>query len=224
MSLDTPMTKTDFAAQRLRERIFSGELAPGDRLMVEHLKADLGMSPTPIREALRVLQAEGLIVHRPHHGMVVARQSIEDVQEICDLRAVLEPHALELAMPNMDAATLDKLDKLHAELVSAGEHDNATEAIAINHEWHWLIYRTAGSARLSDYIQRLWNAFPWRVLGTFPGRAEHAIHEHEPIQDAIRNGDTKAAGEALREHIKGGQQALVQRLREIERDQTRDIA
>lgn len=220
MSRETPMTKTDFAAQQLRERIFVGDFAPGERLMVEHLKADLAMSPTPIREALRVLQAEGLIVHRPHHGMVVARQSIEDVQEICDLRAVLEPHALELAMPNMDAATLDKLDKLHAELVSASEHDNATDAIAINHEWHWLIYRTAGSARLEDYIQRLWKAFPWRVLGTFPGRAEHAAHEHEPIQAAIRTGDTTDAVEHLRQHIKNGENALVQRLREIENDQT----
>lgn len=216
MTTATPMTKTDFAAQQLRELIFSGELGPGERLMVDHLKTELAMSPTPIREAFRVLQAEGLIVHRPHHGMVVARQSVQDVQEIVDLRAVLEPHALKLAIPKMGGATLDKLEALQAESVATSEQGNVAEAIAINHEWHWLIYRNAGSSRLEDYIQRLWLAFPWRVIPTFPGRIDKAADEHSHIHDAIRNGDTPTAVEGLRQHIVTGADVLIQRLRELE--------
>lgn len=216
MTTATPMTKTDFAAQQLRERIFSGELAPGERLMVDNLKTELAMSPTPIREAFRVLQTEGLIVHRPHHGMVVARQSLQDVQEIVDLRAVLEPHALELAIPKMDSATLDKLEALQADYIATTEQGKIAEAIAINHDWHWLIYRNAGSSRLEDYIYRLWRVFPWRVVGTFPGRIGKAATEHNHIQDAIRNGDTPSAVEGLRQHIVTGADVLIQRLRELE--------
>ena len=210
-----PMTKADYAAQQLRERIFSGELAPGQRLLVEHLKVELSMSPTPIREALRVLQSEGVIVHKAHHGMVVARQSVEDVQEICDLRAVLELHALELAIPKMDEQTLTALEQLQADFASANERGEITQAIAINYDWHWLIYRMAGSSRLEDSIQRLWTAFPWRVIGTFPGRISQAVAEHTLILEAIRDRDVTAATKHLRDHIMLGEEGLLQRLREL---------
>ena len=92
------LTKTDAACAALREAIEADRLAPGERLAVKRLVEDLQMSPTPIREALRLLQAEGLAVYKPHHGMVVADYPAESVAEVSRMRALLEPLAVELAV------------------------------------------------------------------------------------------------------------------------------
>lgn len=218
MPNDAPLTKAGYAAHQLREQILSGTLTPGERLRVEQLTQDLSMSPTPIREALRVLQAEGLITQRPHHGMVVANPSADDFQEICGLRVMLEPLAVERAVPRMDQPTLTKLDEIHKQLVAAAERDDARETMWLNREWHWLIYRTAGSPRLEDLIQRLWNALPWGLVGTIPGRIQRSAAEHVTIHEAIRQGDTRAAAAHMRKHISGADR-VVQLLRDLERQQ-----
>src|SRR5262249_37791413 len=158
----------------LRDGIRTGSLRPGQRLRVADLTRELGMSPTPIREALRLLQADGLVDYRSHHGIVVAELSADATAEVYRLRAVLEPLAVELAVPRLSDADVDELERLH-------ERHATSPSSERNRAWHWRIYEASGSNLLNDFIRRLWEAFPWRMSGALPGRAKLSQEEHTAV-------------------------------------------
>jgi DNA-binding GntR family transcriptional regulator len=206
------MTKMDIAVRELRERILSGQLQPGERLRVETLTDELGMSPTPIREALRLLQADHLVQYSPHQKIVVAELSMPEVGEIYQLRAELESFATELAVTRLLEQGLDDLEKAHAEWLRAAKAGRGGKVADSNIIWHWIIYHAAGSTLLDDFIRRLWEAFPWRTQA-LSGVRESSIAEHEAIMVAIRAGDSTLARSRMREHVANGQRSLFAALR-----------
>jgi DNA-binding GntR family transcriptional regulator len=206
------VTKTELALELLRERIRSGELAPGQRLAVEELTQLLGMSATPIREALRLLQADRLVDYRPHHGVVVTDSPPEVTVEIYRIRGVLEPLAAELAVASLSQEQLGQLERLHAELTAAVSSGLGKRIAERNAAWHWALYESASSTYLNDFIRRLWEGFPWRTMWALPGRAELSLREHEAMMEPIRAGDSAAAAARMREHIESGAETLVPRL------------
>jgi DNA-binding GntR family transcriptional regulator len=206
------LTKTEIALDALRERISSGELAPGSRLRVEDLADDLAMSPTPIREALRLLQAAGLVDYRPHHGIVVAERTVDEIKDLFRLRSVLEPLALELAVPRLDEATLQRLERIHEQLAEAARANRGRAIARCNSDWHWTIYEASGSPLLVDIIHRLWEAFPWRTMWALPGRSDLSLRQHAAMMKAIRQGDAARAAELLREHVVSGEATLLPQL------------
>jgi DNA-binding GntR family transcriptional regulator len=193
-------TKSEFALRALREAILTGELAPGRRLEAAELAAELGISPTPVREALRVLQADRLVTYQPHRGAVVAAVSDETLAEIFSLRLALEPLAVGIAVARLTNEQLDVLAELHAAVVDAGEDSSAAFAER-NAAWHWFLYDTAGATYLIDFIRRLWDAFPWRTILALERRRLRAVQEHGAIMKAIRAKDGAAAAAAMRKHI-----------------------
>jgi DNA-binding GntR family transcriptional regulator len=203
------VTKTELALELLRERIRSGELAPGQRLAIDDLTRLLGMSATPIREALRLLQADRLVDYRPHHGVVVTESPPEATAEIYRLRGVLEPMAAELAVRNLPPEHLRELEQLHTELESAVSSGRGNQIADSNAAWHWALYESANSLYLNDFIRRLWEGFPWRTMWALPGRAELSLQEHEAMMEAIRAGDAAATADLMREHIESGEETLV---------------
>jgi len=202
------LTKTELALQELRERIRSGQLPPGRRLRVEELTREFGMSPTPIREALRILQADGLVDYRAHREIVVAELSLAQMSEIFRLRGVLEPLAVELAVPSIGPEKLAQLERLHRQYASAASSKRGTAVAKHNSAWHWAIYECSGSSMLNDFIRRLWEAFPWRTIWALPGRMELSLHQHEKIMEALRAHDAASAAEQMRMHIASGQDTL----------------
>ncbi len=194
-------TKTELAVRLLRDKIRVGELAPGERLSPVVIAEQLEMSPTPVREALRLLQSDGLVVYKPHQGIEVAGLPADDVAEIYMLRRLLEPVAMEQAVPAITGAELRKLENLHdrlREAVATGQGRKIAEA---NAAWHWCIYEQSGTKYLTEFIRRLWARFPWRTMWVIPQRAERTLAEHEAMMAAIRAGDAKAAAQLLRTHI-----------------------
>lgn len=202
------VTKTELALELLREQIRSGELAPGQRLAIDDLTRLLGMSATPIREALRLLQADRLVDYRPHHGVVVTETPPEATAEIYRLRAVLEPLAAELAVQSLSPEHLRELERLHTELAAAVGSGRGKRIADGNAAWHWALYESADSLYLNDFIRRLWEGFPWRTMWALPGRAELSLREHEAMMEAIRKGDAGATAELMREHIQSGEETL----------------
>jgi DNA-binding GntR family transcriptional regulator len=209
-SLSAPpsTTKTEAAFVALREAIEEGRLAPGARLGVKRLVEDLHMSPTPIREALRLLQAQGLAVYEPHHGMVVADYSPESVAEVSRMRALLEPLAVELSVLRASAEEIDEMGRAHEVLSRAGGGQAAT----LNAAWHRALYLPANSYLLGDFIARLWGAVPveaiWRSR-----RAKQSLEQHERIMEAVLRRDATAARELMREHIEYGVKSTLAQLR-----------
>ena len=205
-------TKTELALQVLRDRIRTGQFKPGQRLRLKDLTADLGMSPTPIREALRLLQADGFVDYRPHQGIVVAELSLSEVDGVLRLRRLLEPFAVELAVPALTRAQSRELERLHARLLAAVASGRGTAVSEHNAAWHWAIYDAAGSPHLREFIRRLWDAYPWRTMWALPGRAEQSAIEHQAVMNAIAAGDAKLAAARLAAHITSGETSLLDRL------------
>jgi DNA-binding GntR family transcriptional regulator len=205
-------TKAELALQVLRQQIRTGELEPGRRLRLNDLTRELGMSPTPIREALRLLQADGLVHYHPHQGIVVAEPSSEETEDVVRLRCLLEPLAVELAVPLLTPEQLRVLEDLHQKLLAAVNARRGSEISASNASWHWAIYDACGSLHLRKFIRRLWDVYPWRTMWALPGRAEESAREHERIMGAIAVGDAQVAAHRLREHILSSHQSLLNRL------------
>lgn len=200
----THRTKTELALQILRDRIRTGALEPGRRLRLNQLTAELGMSPTPIREALRLLQADGLVTYRPHQGIVVAELSEPQTAEVIRLRCLLEGSAVELAAASLTPARLRELERLHQRFLAAIAAGRGREIVTGNEAWHHALYEASGSPLLIEFIRRLWDVYPWRTMWVLPGRAEQSAHEHEEVMAALRAGEAAAAAERLRAHIASG--------------------
>lgn len=218
------LTKTQVALETLRESIRSGDMTPGERLRVDDLTVTLNMSPTPIREALRLLQADGLIEFKPHHEIVIAPVSSVRTAEIYQLRARLEPYAVELAVPRMGEEQLARLRTVHERVSKAVRSGRGSTVSESNGEWHWTIYNQCGSQYLIDFIQRLWDAFPWRTIWAISGRSEQSLADHDAIMEAISRHDAQLAAERMREHVLSGVDTLISRLETTERGELADAA
>jgi DNA-binding GntR family transcriptional regulator len=146
----TYRTKTDLAVHILREQILTGELPPGHRIRPNEFAADFAMSPTPVREALRVLQADGLVRYRSHQEIVVVEHSPEEALEVYRLRSLLEPLATELGGSQLTESQLRALERFHDRLVSAADSGRRRSTGTINASWHWTIYEASGSPLVLD--------------------------------------------------------------------------
>jgi DNA-binding GntR family transcriptional regulator len=198
-------TKSSAALQAIRTRILEGDLKPGDQLRAEALAEELGMSATPVREALRMLQADRLVNHKPHHGIVVAGVSATETHEIYLVRSLLEGPATEMATPNIKGEVLEKLEGIQRRLVERVAKTGGDRDIGpLNAEWHWTIYRAAGSAYLCEVIEEAWDHFPWRTMWAKPQDLDRSVGDHEAVMAAIRAGDAPLAAERMREHILNG--------------------
>jgi DNA-binding GntR family transcriptional regulator len=211
MAPEKHLTKTEIALQEVRERLRTGSLQPGQRVRVEPLTRELSMSPTPIREALRLLQADGLVEYRPHHGIVVAAVSADATAEVYRLRALLEPFAVELAVARFTPEQLRELEEIHTQLTAAASKDTLTLSDN-NRAWHWALYQASDSPILNDFIRRLWDAFPWRSMWGAPRRTELTLQEHDAIMDAVRARDPEHASSLMRDHILSGRSTVLSQL------------
>lgn len=211
-------TKRAYAAHIIRRWILDGRYAPGQRLREEQLAVDLAISPTPIREALLLLEAEGLVVTSSHRGASVVRLTAEEVADTYRIRAALESLATTMAMEQLPSRRRDGLlaqvRRVHEEMGVALAGHHLEQVPRLNREFHWLIYRTAGSARLLDLIERLWNSLPHFWLRQIPGRAEWAHAQHELILAALATDGPEAATSAMRDHVQLAAETLVAHLRQ----------
>lgn len=197
MAQNAFMTKTDAALLTLRERIRAGDLEPGRKLEASVLASELGMSVTPVREALRVLSADGLVEMEPHRGAAVADTSAQ-ADEVWALRVLLEPYAVELAVPHLDGERLQTVEDAHELCKRLAKHPAEFEH---NRLWHFAIYDACGKPILLSFIRRLWDNVPWRSAWAIPGRGSISVREHSAVMDAIREGDADRAAQAMRDHL-----------------------
>lgn len=212
-------TKAQFAAESIREAIRDGSLGPGERIEIEALATPLGMSPTPVREALRLLEAEGLVVNEPHRGPRVADFSTDDAAELYRLRVVLEGFATRLSVPRFTSDDIEDLWRLEAGRRVALDSGRTPESSELNRRWHMSLYAPAMvTTYLNEFIGRLWNAFPWSTAWRVPGRARHSIDDHAAIMEAVTERDAERAATLLELHITRSQEAVVELLRSAATD------
>lgn len=203
-------TKSAAAYGALREAILDGRLAPGSRLTLQSVADDLGMSLTPVREALRLLGTQGLVEHDPHRGTRVAQLRPESIQETYQLRRVLEPLACELAATAATQDDLDEIDGAMAEFASAVDEHRSDELPELNAVLHRRIYQAASSPLLLEFIDRLWLRIPYQNMNLVRDH-DRKTAEHQAVVDAVRARRAKAASRAMLTHISNSTQATLAR-------------
>jgi len=202
-------------AERLRELITEGVLAPGSRLNERVLCEQLGVSRTPLREAFKVLAAERLIELHPNRGASVAVLSAEDVEHLFDLMAVLEGLSGELAARRRTDAELDELRALHFEMLAAHARRDLPAYYRLNRQVHGLINRCARNPVLSETYDsvnlRIQNL---RFRSNFNRRKwDVAVAEHQKIVDALAAGDAAGLRRLLEDHLRYKRDAVLEELR-----------
>jgi DNA-binding GntR family transcriptional regulator len=193
-------TKAEIAYATLRDAIRSGELPPGERLRLQDLSNRLGMSLTPVRDALRLLAAHGLIEHRANYGAVVNQCTPERAEEIYRLRLVLEPMATKLAAERASEEELDAMDTALGVLDQAVVRGEDEAIPVLNARFHRAIYAAAASDYLLEFIDRLWDGVPYQAVSLM-GRAHDSAAQHQAIMSALRGRDGITAAEHMRAHI-----------------------
>jgi DNA-binding GntR family transcriptional regulator len=190
----------DIVFETLRDEILSGELQPGFLLNTLALSNRLGVSRTPIREALNRLVSIGLVENLPHRGSFVRKLSVEEVLEVYYIRAALAGVCARLATKRISAAQKQQLIDLCAEMEKPGA-DHAT-MLRRNFQFHNIIFQAAQSPRIESLaLQYYHQSEQFRALSLeLPGRVEEACAEHRRILQAILDGDNEGAEQNSREH------------------------
>ena len=199
-------------ADRLRAAILSGALAAGTRVNQDRVAAEQGVSHIPVREALRRLEAEGLVTFAPRRGFFVARLSAEDAAELGEMRGALEALAVRLAVPRLTTADLDAA----ATAVTAGDDgDDLGDWSEANWRFHRALYAPCGRPRLMDTLENLWRGADryLRVVWQAERWQARSQREHRAILRACRKGDAPAAAGLVADHVTAATAALVALLR-----------
>jgi DNA-binding GntR family transcriptional regulator len=205
---------TEQTVARLRTFILQGELEPGSRLQEVELATQLGVSRTPVREALRVLFSEGLVEVLPNRGARVARWSITDLEAIYELRGMLESHAAQRAATRVVPAQLDELTGLCEQMEGCARRASKHDLLVLgelNGRFHNVILEAAGSDRLSAMLASVVQVS--LVMRTFtrysPEALARSMNHHRELVDAIRAGAPEWAGSVMRSHIIAAGSVLV---------------
>jgi DNA-binding GntR family transcriptional regulator len=211
-----PLTKSEFAYQELRRRIVDAKLAPGTRLLLRPLAEELGLSVMPVRDALRMLEADGLVTLESHRGATVTEIPREDVLQIIGMRMWLEILAVREAVPLHTPASLKRVEKTLADAERAMEAGNARAYTRANRALHEALEAPAPEPireLVRDLWERLWQTRRTTALfETLPERISGAQREHRAVVEAVRADDAEAAGAAMERHRESTLEAWVEAL------------
>jgi DNA-binding GntR family transcriptional regulator len=205
------------ATELIREAILDGRLEPGKRLKEEELARELGISRTPVREALLMLQAEGLIMTVPNRGAVVRAHDAEDLQDLYQLRALLEGYAARLAALRISEEEVERLGE-SCDRFEALESEDVRELVKENLLFHNAILAAAGSARLTSMVRRVielplvYKSYIWYS----PDQKRTSGYFHRQITTALAAHDPERAELIMKEHVFVARDLLVAHLRDLE--------
>lgn len=197
-------------ANRLREMIMSGELMEGDKIKENELCELMDISKTPLREALRVLSAEGLIRLIPNRGSYVTIPTIEEIKEMFDVMNVLEGVGASAAAEKMNDKDFEKLENLHKQLEKYSKAKDQARYIHMNHSYHAFVQELAGNRTLNQIVNGLRQKillYRFKSLN-LSGRFEQSIQEHRDLLEAFRKRDADKAETLMKSHIKKQSEAL----------------
>lgn len=205
----------DNVASVLREAILDGVLQPSKWLREMEVSQELSVSRTPVREALRRLASEGLVVIVANQGAMVAPMTIDDVLEMYAVRENLEGLAAKLAAKNRSQKHLRQLEEISQQMRRAvKENDGASELIHLNLSFHRAIRDAAGNHLLHRFLEQV--EYGVRRFGSttlqLPGRAEEALGEHDDIVEAIVNKDTGGAEKSALHHMRQARESRIKML------------
>lgn len=214
MKMDEFLPLRDVVFNTLRQGILTGELKPGERLMETHLAEKLGVSRTPIREAIRMLELEGLATMVPRRGAEVAKISVEDLRDVLEVRKVLESLATRLACSRITESQKETLKKLAADFIEKTKGGDSTEIALADVRFHDEILNASGNKRLIQMVNNLADRIYRYRLEYIKDEKNHKrlIEEHDMILKNIIDGDTSQAVKYTEIHIDNQEENVLNQL------------
>lgn len=197
-------TKESQVAELLRERILAGFFKRGEKLRQAEIANMFNLSITPVREALKLLEAEGYVLGASHRGAIVAPLALEQVEELFELRLELEGRLAREATKRITPDGIAALESINDEMVEVLRHGDMAAHRQNNFRFHFRLYEMANLPQTLHFVRIVWAKYPFELLAAMPNRPTVVNGEHEQILEALRSGDPKAAMKAVNAHIESG--------------------
>jgi len=215
VNLESYKPLRELVLEAIREAIISGTLKPRERLMEIQLAEELGVSRTPIREALRELELEGFIVMVPRKGAFVADMTFKDIADIFEIRVALEGLAAGLAAERITDEEMEDLERHLVEKADAIARSDMERLVEVDTLFHESIYKASRNERLKGIINNLREQIQ-RFRATslaYPGRMKLSLEEHRAIVEAIHSRDVSLARQLAQEHIENAEQSMIESIK-----------
>ena len=215
------MTIPDFAARPqlaedvariVRGRIFDGTYAAGTYVRLDQLAAGLGISVTPVREALFELKAEGLLEQQPRRGFVVRPVTVRDITDVSDVQAHIGGELAARAAAGISDSQLQELTRIQDDLEVAYATDDGERASRLNHDFHRAINVAADSPKLAQLMSQITRYAPESVFPAIDGWPDQSNAHHRRLLDALASRDESLARSAMSEHLAAGAAPLIEHL------------
>ena len=188
--------------------IRDGELPRGSRIQQDVLAEMFNTSITPVREALVLLEAEGLLVGEPNRGVSVADADFNAIKAVYIQRMLLEPYAMRRATRRISHRDLDRAGDLLDRMTSASKTKEVVSVPELNRQFHFLFYDACGNEALSTQIEQLWQRWPWDLLSVIKERPNESQKEHAEMIHAVRSGNVEQVALATEQHLRASYMSL----------------
>ncbi|MBL7177526.1 MAG: GntR family transcriptional regulator [Desulfobacteraceae bacterium] len=204
-------------AHQIREMIINGEMINGQKIDERLLCESMGVSRTPVREAIRILSSEGLIKLVPHKGAFLSELSRKEINEMFEVMSTLEGMCARLATKKMKEKDFQKIEKLHQELEQHYQNKDQKSYIKSNNKYHIFLQVLSGNGVLHDVINGLRNKILWYRFRSLndPNRFSQSIKEHREILEAFRHRNDRKAEALLKLHLKKAGKIVAKMVSEI---------
>lgn len=211
--IDNHRTLRERILSAIRAAIVNGQIRPGTRIMEPQLAERFGISRTPVREAIRQLESEGLIAVIPRKGAIVASISPQDISNYYELKMILEGHAARLAAKNLTENDLTKMETVNRQIEEASVKKNLNRVLDLHNEFHDIFLRGCGNDKLHAIVQSLVMQFQrFRLIPAMSGGIKGSIRQHTEIIEAFRRKDAALAEELVRKDALYGKNLLLREL------------
>ena len=208
---DRHLSLRDQVLAELRRRIITADYRPGERLTEDRLAEDFGVSRNPVREALRVVEAEGFVELQPRRGAVVASPDERSMRDMFAARAVLEPLAARIAAERASEEQLRDLRRLLDRARDATEEGDLVQVAELNTELHGAVARMSGNRWLVQFSTSMYRHVHWVFRLGASARAVHSWEEHVRLVEALESRDPDAAEQAAADHVHAAETAAIDR-------------
>ena len=201
-------------ARFVRNRIFDGTYAAGTYVRLDQLAADLGISVTPVREALLALRAEGLLDQKPHRGFVVLPVTRRDITDVADVQAHIGGELAARAAANITDDQVRELESIQEQLEVAYGRDDHERAVRLNHDFHRAINVAADSPKLAQLMSQITRYAPESVFPVVEDWPKRSMRDHRRVVAALAKRDAAQARVAMSEHLSAGATPLINHLKQ----------
>ena len=209
--LDSYKPLRELVCEHIREAIINGVFSPGERLMEIQMADEMGVSRTPVREAIRKLEMEGFVVMIPRRGTYVSNMSIKDINDVYEIRISLDTLAAGLAAERISDEELEELQRLLVKVGNAIEENDMAKVVEADIEFHDVLYKASRNERLRNIINNLREQITVirGVSMRYPGRLKDTQEEHRRLVESIAARDVEKSQEAARIHLENAERTLM---------------